>query len=110
MWWCPTDCGLQRLTQSRGETSSSLTADGLDHGVDHFKWALVGPTKPCVTINCPSFSDVDVKRVKTACTHSCLFLTPVTNYLVCSTLYTRHPGQYFARDVVNTSLGLTHVT
>ena len=30
MWWCLTDDGLQRLTQSRGETSSSLTDDGLD--------------------------------------------------------------------------------
>ena len=32
MWWCLTDDGLQRLTQSRGETSSSLTDDGLDDG------------------------------------------------------------------------------
>ena len=58
MWWCLTDDGLQRLTQSRGE-SSSLTDDGLDH-VDHLKWALVGPTKTHVTTNCPS-SDADVK-------------------------------------------------
>ena len=33
MWWCLTDDGLQRLTQSRGETSSSLIDDGLDDGV-----------------------------------------------------------------------------
>ena len=32
MWWCLTDDGLQRLTQSPGETSSSLTDDGLDDG------------------------------------------------------------------------------
>ena len=32
MWWCLTDDGLQRLTQSRGKTSSSLTDDGLDDG------------------------------------------------------------------------------
>ena len=32
MWWCLTDDGLQRLTQSRGETSSSLTDDGLNDG------------------------------------------------------------------------------
>ena len=32
MWWCLTDDGLQRLTQSRGETSSSLNEDGLDDG------------------------------------------------------------------------------
>ena len=32
MRWCLTDDGLQRLTQSRGETSSSLTDDGLDDG------------------------------------------------------------------------------
>ena len=32
MWSCLTDDGLQRVTQSRGETSSSLTDDGLDHG------------------------------------------------------------------------------
>ena len=32
MWWCLTDEGFQRLTQSRGETSSSLTDDGLDDG------------------------------------------------------------------------------
>ena len=32
MWWCLTDDGLQRLTQSRGETSSSLTDDGSDNG------------------------------------------------------------------------------
>ena len=28
--------------------------------VDHFKWALAGPTKTYVTMNCPS-SDEDVK-------------------------------------------------
>ena len=32
MWWCLTNDGLQRLTQSRGETSLSLTDDGLDDG------------------------------------------------------------------------------
>ena len=32
MWWCLTDDGLQSLTQSRGETSSSLADDGLDDG------------------------------------------------------------------------------
>ena len=32
MWWCLTDDGLQRLTQSRVETSLSLTDDGLDDG------------------------------------------------------------------------------
>ena len=32
IWWCLTDDGLQRLTQSRGESSSSLTDDGLDDG------------------------------------------------------------------------------
>ena len=32
MWWCLTVDGPQRLTQSRGETSSSLTDDGLDDG------------------------------------------------------------------------------
>ena len=32
MCWCLTDDGLQRLTQSRDETSSSLTDDGLDDG------------------------------------------------------------------------------
>ena len=32
MWWCMTDDCLQRLRQSRGETSSTLTDDGLDDG------------------------------------------------------------------------------
>ena len=32
MWWCLTDGCLQRLAQSRGETSSNLTDDGLDDG------------------------------------------------------------------------------
>ena len=32
MWWCLTDDGLSRLTRCRGETSSSLTDDGLDEG------------------------------------------------------------------------------
>ena len=35
MWWCLTDDGLQRLTHSRGETSLSLTDDGLDDGGSH---------------------------------------------------------------------------
>ena len=30
--WCLTDDGLQRLTQRRGKTSSSLTGDGLNDG------------------------------------------------------------------------------
>ena len=32
MWWWLIDEGLQRLTQSQGETSSSLTDDGLHDG------------------------------------------------------------------------------
>ena len=32
MWWCLTDDGFQRQTQSHGETSSSLADDGLDDG------------------------------------------------------------------------------
>ena len=32
MWWCLADDGLQRSRQSRGETSWSLTDDGLDDG------------------------------------------------------------------------------
>ena len=32
MWWCLIDDGLHRLTQSRDETSKSLTDDGLDVG------------------------------------------------------------------------------
>ena len=30
MWWCLPDDDLQKLTQSRGETSSSLADNGLD--------------------------------------------------------------------------------
>ena len=32
MWWFLAGNGHKRLTQSRGETSSSLTDDGLDDG------------------------------------------------------------------------------
>ena len=59
MWWCLANDGRQRLTQSRGETSSIMTDDGFDLG-GSLNMGLVGPTKTFITMKCPT-SDTDVK-------------------------------------------------
>ena len=71
--------------------------------LDHFKWALVGPTKTYITMNCPS-SDADVKsELDAQALVSFLFLLQqVSSYG--GIRYIRHPGQSYARDVVNTSI------
>ena len=72
--------------------------------VDHFEWALVGPTKTYATMKCPS-SDADVKSELDV--QALLSLPSYGNKLspmVTSTYYIRHPDQSYARDAVNTSI------
>ena len=65
--------------------------------VDHFKWALVGPTKTYVTMNCPS-SDADVK--------SELDVQP----LVSLSYYCKKLSRMVVSTTYDTQVNLTHVT
>ena len=65
--------------------------------VGHFKWALVGPTKTCVTVNCPS-SDADVKiELDVQALVSFPFYSNKLSRMVVSTTY-------------DTQVNFTHVT
>ena len=69
--------------------------------VDHFKWALVGPTTTYVTMNCPS-SDADVKsELDVQALVSLPFYSNKLSRMVVSTTYDTSRSTY-ARGKVNT--------
>ena len=65
--------------------------------VDHFKWALVGPTKTYVTMNCPS-PDADVKSELDV------------QVLVSLPLYSTKLSRMVVSTTYDTQVNLTHVT
>ena len=65
--------------------------------VDHFKWALVRPTKSYVTMNCPSL-DADVK--------SELDVQALVSFMFCSKKLSR----IVVSATYDTQVNLTHVT
>ena len=64
---------------------------------DHFKWALVGPTKTYVTMNCPS-PDADVKSELDV------------QVLVSLPLYSTKLSRMVVSTTYDTQINLTHVT
>ena len=65
--------------------------------VDYFKWALVGPSKTYVTMNCPS-SDADVKSDLDV------------QVLVSRPLYSNKLSRMVVSTTYDTQVNLTHVT
>ena len=64
---------------------------------DHFKWALVGPTKTYVTMNCPS-PDEDVRSELDV------------QVLVSLPLYSTKLSRMVVSTTYDTQINLTHVT
>ena len=107
MWWYLTDDGRQRLTQSRGETSSSLTDDGLDDDGSLQMGSRWANKKSYVTMNCASSkadvtSELDVQALV-----SLHFYHNKLSHTVESSTYDTLINLH-ARDVVN-NFDITHV-